>query len=163
MHESAVWVHPTTGNVCVTTFAFDDAERPSRLTDREFITASMQLIADREKFDEVPNYRLTPEGEASEHDQYFRDAWIDVNFNVDIEKARAIHIKNIRTVRNAELAKLDVPMMQAMESSDQVAISKIAKQKGQLRDIPETFDMVTGISTADQLRRKWPEGLPKQT
>ena len=38
--------------------------------------------------------------------------------NVNMVKARAIHLAEIRRVRNAELAKLDVPWMQAVEAGN---------------------------------------------
>ena len=38
---------------------------------------------------------------------------------------------------------------------------KIIKAKKQeLRDIPQTFDLTT--DTSEELKEKWPEGLPKE-
>ena len=161
MHEQTIWIHPINGNVCVTGFSWDNPSRPEGLTDREFVATLMLKLAKQEGFDTVPEYRIAPEGEPGLNDIYFRDAWQDVNLSVDMEKARAIHLANIRTVRDAELAKLDIPFMQAMESSDQSEISRIAKEKQILRDIPQKFDLEA--QSPDELKGKWPRTLPART
>jgi len=77
---------------------------------------------------------------------------------VNMAKARAIHMDVIRSVRNAELAALDIPFMRAVEAGDTEAQANIAKAKQTLRDIPQTFDL--GASTPTQLKQKWPSELP---
>ena len=49
--------------------------------------------------------------------------------------------------------------MKALEADDGSAAA-IATEKQALRDIPQTFDLTT--DTADELKEKWPEGLPKE-
>jgi len=95
-------------------------------------------------------------------DLTFRDAWKADGgiISVDMEKARAIHMDRIRRVRNAELAKLDVPYMKAQERGDQAAMTQIAAQKQALRDIPQTFDL-NAAQTPDELKALWPTILPK--
>ena len=80
--------------------------------------------------------------------------------NVNMTKARVIHLAEIRKVRNAELAKLDVPWMKAAEAGDTSAQSTIATEKQVLRDIPATFDITTGVTTPELLKAKWPAELP---
>ena len=80
--------------------------------------------------------------------------------NVNMTKARAIHLAEIRRVRNAELVAKDVTFMRAVEAGDSSAQSTIATQKQVLRDIPATFDITTGVSTPEQLKAKWPTELP---
>ena len=80
--------------------------------------------------------------------------------NVDMTKARAIHLMEIRRVRNAELVKKDITFMRAVEAGDASAQSTIATEKQVLRDIPATFDITTGVSTPEQLKSKWPAELP---
>lgn len=82
--------------------------------------------------------------------------------NVDMTKARAIHMDKIRLVRNAELAAKDITLLRAIESGDIDAQTTIGIEKQVLRDIPATFDLVTGVTTPDQLRSKWPEQLPER-
>ena len=53
----------------------------------------------------------------------------------------------------------DVEYMKALEADDGSA-KTIAAEKQALRDIPQTFDLIT--DTADELKEKWPEGLPKE-
>ena len=80
--------------------------------------------------------------------------------NVNMNKARGIHMNVIRGVRDAELAALDLPYMRALEAGDTAAQATIATEKQVLRDIPQTFDLTTGIITPAQLRGKWPAELP---
>ena len=49
--------------------------------------------------------------------------------------------------------------MKALEADDGSAAT-VAAEKKALRDIPQTFDLTT--DTADELKAKWPEGLPKE-
>ena len=78
---------------------------------------------------------------------------------INMEKARGIQMDKIREMRNKELAKKDVEYMKALEADDGSA-KAIAAEKQVLRDIPQTFDLTT--NTADELKEKWPEGLPKE-
>jgi hypothetical protein len=79
---------------------------------------------------------------------------------VNMSKARAIHLEEIRKVRNAELVKEDVTFMRAVEAGDTDTQATIATKKQTLRDIPATFDITTGVDTPEQLKAKWPTELP---
>ena len=65
----------------------------------------------------------------------------------------------IPVVRNAELVKKDLISLRAIEAGDTSAQATIATEKQALRDIPQTFDLTT--DTPEELKEKWPEGLPK--
>ena len=78
---------------------------------------------------------------------------------INLEKARGIQMDRIREMRDKELAKKDIEYMKALEADDGSAAA-IATEKQALRDIPQTFDLTT--DTADELKEKWPEGLPKE-
>jgi hypothetical protein len=80
--------------------------------------------------------------------------------NVNMTKARAVHLTEIRRVRNAELEKEDINMLQAIEAGDASAQSTVATKKQVLRDIPATFDITTGVTTPVQLKARWPSELP---
>ena len=80
--------------------------------------------------------------------------------NVNMTKARAIHLTEIRRVRNEELVKEDINMLKAIEIGDASAQSTIATEKQVLRNIPATFDITTGITTPELLKAKWPAELP---
>ena len=80
--------------------------------------------------------------------------------NVNMTKARAIHLEKIRLVRNAELAKEDITFMRAVEAGDTDTQATIATKKQTLRDIPATFDITTGVDTPEKLKAKWPTELP---
>jgi len=96
-------------------------------------------------------------------DRTFRDAWIcpSGTLECDMTKARAIHLAEIRRVRNAELVKKDVPFMRAVEAGDTDTQAAIAKEKQVLRDIPQTFDL-SDVRTPAQLKALWPVELPTQ-
>ena len=80
--------------------------------------------------------------------------------NVNMTKARAIHLTEIRRVRNAELVAKDIAFMRAVEAGDASAQSTIAAEKQVLRDIPATFNITTDVDTPEQLKAKWPTELP---
>ena len=78
---------------------------------------------------------------------------------VNMPKARGIQMDKIRVMRDKELAKKDIEYMKALEANDGSAAA-VATKKQELRDIPQTFDLTT--DTPEQLKEKWPEGLPKE-
>ena len=80
--------------------------------------------------------------------------------NVNMTKARAIHLEKIRLVRNAELVKEDVTFMRAVEAGDTDTQATIATKKQTLRDLPATFDITTDVDTPEKLKAKWPSELP---
>ena len=80
--------------------------------------------------------------------------------SVNMTKARAIHLAEIRRVRNAELEKEDISMLKAIEAGDTSEQSAVATKKQTLRDLPATFDITTGVGTPELLKAKWPTELP---
>ena len=80
--------------------------------------------------------------------------------NVNMDKARAIHLEEIRRGRNEELVKEDVTFMRAVEDGDTDAQNTIKTKKQTLRDLPATFDITTDVDTPDKLKAKWPTELP---
>ena len=92
----------------------------------------------------------------------FRDAWhVDGSGNLSVNwtEARALHLAAIREARNAELAKLDVTFMRAVEDGDAGAQSTVATEKQTLRDIPATFSLESH-SDAAALKAAGPSELP---
>ena len=51
--------------------------------------------------------------------------------------------------------------MKALEAEDD-SHKAIAIEKQKLRDIPQTFDLTTENDTVEELKEKWPDGLPKE-
>ena len=82
--------------------------------------------------------------------------------NVNMANARVIHIDKIRVIRNRELAAKDISFMRAVEDGNTDAQATIKTEKQNLRDIPQTFDITTGVDTPEKLKAKWPDGLPKE-
>jgi len=80
---------------------------------------------------------------------------------INMSKARGIQMDKIREVRNKELVKKDIEFMKALELDDG-SHKAVATEKQALRDIPQTFDLTTDNDTPEELRAKWPEGLPKE-
>jgi len=81
---------------------------------------------------------------------------------VNMEKARGIQMDKIRAVRNKELVAKDIEFMRAIEDGDTDVQATIKAKKQELRDIPQTFDLTTDNDTSEELKQKWPEGLPKE-
>ena len=105
-----------------------------------------------------------PGGKVTNDNDYFFEAWewVDNAVIVNMPKARNIHMNQIRIIRNRELTKKDVEYMRSDESGDTAAKITIATEKQNLRDIPQTFDITTGVDTPEQLKAKWPAGLPEE-
>ena len=80
--------------------------------------------------------------------------------SVNMTKARAMHLAEIRRVRNEELVKEDITFMRAVEAGDDSAQAAVATKKQTLRDIPATFDITTDVDTPEKLKAKWPTELP---
>ena len=78
---------------------------------------------------------------------------------VNMTKARAIHLAEIRRVRNTELVKEDINMLKAIEAGDAAAQSTVATKKQVLRDIPATFSL-DGYADPTALKGAWPSELP---
>jgi len=143
--------------------AYNDPTRPPNLTDDEFYEYALART-----FAAAQSDRTTVAIHAIEHldipsDRVFRNAWEcpTGSIQVNMPKARIIHMDVIRKVRNAELAKLDIPFMRAVETGDTGAQATIAVEKQTLRDIPQTFDLTA--RTPQQLKEKWPTELPART
>jgi len=86
-------------------------------------------------------------------DRYFRDAWvsIDEKINIDMSKAKEVHLNNLRVVRNKKLQELDVELMRALEKGDSQATSVIAEKKQKLRDITK-HERIDNAKTAEELK-----------
>ena len=80
--------------------------------------------------------------------------------NVNMDKAKVIHMDAIRVERNKELASKDITFMRAVEDADTDAQATIKAEKQTLRDIPATFDITTDVDTPEKLKAKWPTELP---
>lgn len=93
-------------------------------------------------------------------DRYFRDAWkANANLiNVDLPKARDVHMNNLRVERDARLKELDVSFQIALEKGDTDAQKTIAARKQQLRDMPTTFDL-SQITDLEKLKSARPDYL----
>lgn len=87
-------------------------------------------------------------------DREFREAWIDVTpesvIDIDMVKAKTIHLERIRTKRNAKLAELDKEGIKAQDTGDETELEKIRKKKQKLRDLPETIKIRLDMATSTE-------------
>jgi hypothetical protein len=95
----------------------------------------------------------------------FRDAWIwsGTAIDVDMPKARVIHMDRIRKVRNAEFERrgLDRHLQTALTRGDTVRAQELEEEKQILRDIPQKYDL-SGFKTPEELKAAWPKELDKR-
>lgn len=93
-------------------------------------------------------------------DRIFRNAWVKGKGAVDVDmvKARDIHMERIRVARDRQLTKLDVDYARADERNDGPLKVQIAQQKQGLRDLPQTLDL-SAATTPEQLVAIWPQEL----
>ena len=94
-------------------------------------------------------------------DKTFRNAWTDDNdtdaVEVDMVKARPIHMNVIRGLRDKKLEDLGIDYMRALEQNDTKTQESIATQKQALRDLPTTYDL-SKYHTPEALK----EAIPKE-
>ena len=78
-------------------------------------------------------------------DRHFRAAWTDAKrtktVDVDMPKAREVHLNNLRRMREPKFTQLDRDYLRADERNDLTEKQRIAGLKQQLRDIPQTLDL----------------------
>jgi hypothetical protein len=151
-----IYTNPATGNLCVVVPVYDSIEQGLYADEAELLAACVARnvpdgVAHRVVDDnEIPSARL------------FRNAWADSGATVDVDmpKARAIHMDAIRVDRDKQLAELDVTFMRAVEDGDPDAQDDASVEKQALRDIPQEFDL-SAHANADDLDAAWPDGLPR--
>jgi len=92
-------------------------------------------------------------------DRTFRDAWKQnaTKIEVDMPKAREIHMKRIRIARDKKLAELDVNTMKALGRGDVEERNRVEMLKQTLRDLPATFNL--NVATPEELKALWPSEL----
>jgi len=88
------------------------------------------------------SHRQMPD-DAIPTDRTFRNAWADITpeltIDIDMVKARDIHLNSIRIKRNAELSKLDIQATKAQDIGDAETLTQIRARKQELRDLPVTL------------------------
>lgn len=94
----------------------------------------------------------------------FRNSWTDKydtpTVDVDLDKAKAIHLERIRWMRNKKLESSDKDLIVALSKGDD--ISEIQSKKQELRDIPKIIEEdLSKIESVEELAATWPEGLEK--
>lgn len=104
------------------------------------------------------------EDSAIPEDREFREAWTDITpeavIDIDMVKAKAIHIARIRVKRDAELARLDIEAVRAEDMGLVDELKKIREMKQVLRDIPQAIQAdLDAAKTVDELKfismREW--------
>lgn len=74
---------------------------------------------------------------------------------VNIDKAKGIHLDKFRAARAPKLAALDIAFFKAVETSNEVKQAEIATQKQELRDITK----ITLPDTLPEIKAVWPNIL----
>lgn len=95
-------------------------------------------------------------------DRTFRNAWTDEHdtptVDIDLDKAKEIHLNRIREERNKELEKTDKEFVVALSKG--LDTTEITEKKQELRDIPQEFEAtVSKCETVEELKSCWPEDL----
>jgi hypothetical protein len=104
---------------------------------------------------DLPDDWTPPDGNRA-----YRAAWKlnGSKVEVDMPKARAIHMNYIRRARDKKLAELDPLWMKATGQKKAVEADAIEAQRQKLRDIPQTLDL-SQAATPDDLKAIWPAEL----
>lgn len=105
----------------------------------------------------LPMEEKTASGKA-----FFRNAWVIVNsdhIEVDMPKARLMHMDDIRIVRDDELVKESGSKYRQPPELEALFTLELLAKLQVLRDIPQTFDL-SGYTTPETLKAAWPTELP---
>ncbi len=161
-----IWTRPD-GHVSMTSLALQDSTRPPGDTEDDLVQRAIAREQSRleAKYGAPCTAVVVNDTDLpmADHDDFF-DAWECPagTVQVNMSKARTLHMDTIRGVRNKELERLDVSYIVALEAGDTTSQTQIAAEKQTLRDVPQTFDL-NGFSTPADLRAAWPDGLPPKT
>lgn len=119
----------------------------ARNTENGVIPKGAELIS-------LPDDWTPPDGRS------FRSAWMlnGKTIDVDMEKARSIHMDRIRASRNRKLDELDRKWMKAFGRKDTATVDAVEAERQRLRDIPQTLDL-TKAATPEELKATWPDDL----
>lgn len=101
---------------------------------------------------DLPDDWAPPDGNRA-----YRAAWKlnGSRVEVDMPKAREIHMGYVRNARNRKLEETD-KLVAALDGGPVPAELKAQRQK--LRDLPQTLDL-SQATTPDELKALWPEDL----
>jgi len=90
-------------------------------------------------------------------DSYFNayDYSEETGAEVNIDKAKAIHLNKWRAARAPKLSSLDVQFMKAVEQGDSVKQAEISASKQALRDVTQT----PLPNTLPEIKAVWPDIL----
>jgi hypothetical protein len=101
-------------------------------------------------------YKIVDDLSAIDND-YFNayEYHAETGAEVNIEKAKGIHLNKFREARKPLLESLDVQYMRALETEDSVKAAAIAVKKQELRDVTKT----TLPDTLPELKEVWPNIL----
>lgn len=160
MSKVIIYQDPETGAAAVLVPAYKDRARPEGDTDEALLERVAARSVPRGP-DGVPAPHWVVDGALLPADRTFRDAWRCAagGLEVDLARARGIHMDSIRRARDEELARLDAPYLEAVEKRNTARRGEIARRKQALRDIPQTFDLALA-ATPEELKALWPPGLP---
>lgn len=117
-----------------------------RMTDEQYRTH----VYERSIPADAKNVREVTDDEIPQ-DRHFRNAWKlnGTKIDVDLEKAREIHMNEIRKLRDKKLAELDIETLKGKD---------VQVQKQILRDLPQKYDL-TIAKTPERLKTMIPSIL----
>jgi len=133
------------------------------------VSPAYSLCVDEENIEDFLNkiaLKVIPKGlsyffiENTEMPTLFREAWkiSEEKIIIDMEKAREIKMNEIRELRSAKLAELDIEELKVMRKKDKIQLDELYIKKERLCDLPATYDLLQFV-TAEELAEALPEEL----
>lgn len=122
--------------------------------------AAIQAIQNKDVPPDATDINLVEENEKP--GRTFRNAWKVAGgaVQVDMPKARVIHMDRIREERNKELDRLDKEFNKENGRGRNAQAAAIEAQRETLRNIPATFDLSVA-DTPEALDALWPPEIPR--
>lgn len=143
----------------------------NKISVTHIIDDSVDVEKEKEKLEALPEYAgytFIAYNVAIPETRDYRDAWDwitnDPVIDINMEKAREIKMKELRIMRNEELAKLDLKFIKAQEKSlsedNAEELSEIVQKKQELRDLPQNVDL-SPLNDVQSLKAFIPDILGK--
>jgi hypothetical protein len=126
---------------------------------REMTDEEIEVELIRANIEPWKNWRRgSPEESNFDHDYIAAIEDIDGKLQVNMQKAKAIHMDRVRYHRNEKLENLDREWIIESSKGDKSKVDTVIAKKKTLRDLPNTFSNAHA-ETLEELKLLWPKEL----
>lgn len=126
-----------------------------KATPEEIADITIPLVCEKQNIDPslVTGYHVVNRVKSMSMDNYFRDAWVinDGEIDVDMTKAVDVHKEKLRQERAELFAPLDLEQKKALVSGDTTKVQEVEAKLQALRDVTNHQE-IASAATLDELK-----------